>query len=189
MLANTTDELVGDFDGGWFLAATVARRCGESGRFRACELALDYVFNDSTVDDVSTCELAHVVSLRGRVEGGHLGLRAELTGGLGDRSQPDLIGFVAMPFVHLWEPVQLVFRYTLVHAFDDDGVRFARYESRIEPGRGDRYDEVHTGLNWLVYGHRLKLQTGFQYAWMRDRAGDGGDHRGWGWSTGLRVSW
>ena len=38
-------------------------------------------------------------------------------------------------------------------------------------------------------GHRLKLQTGVQFADMRDRANDGGAYSGVSWTTGLRVGW
>ena len=72
---------------------------------------------------------------------------------------------------------------------DDNGVRFARYEREIAGGRGDEYSEVYVGLNYYWYGHKLKLQTGLQYANMDDRAADGGAYSGWAWTTGFRISW
>ena len=87
------------------------------------------------------------------------------------------------------QTVQLVGRYTFVESADPNGVRLGRYENRVVDGRGDRYHEVYVGLNWFVYGHELKLQTGLLYAWLHDEAGDGGEYRGWGWTTGLRISW
>ena len=80
-------------------------------------------------------------------------------------------------------------RYTYVHSFGDNGVRFGRYENALESGRGDQYNEIYAGLNWLIYGQRFKIQTGFKYTWMDDAANDGGEYRGWGWTTGLRMSW
>jgi phosphate-selective porin OprO/OprP len=44
-------------------------------------------------------------------------------------------------------------------------------------------------MNYYLYGHKLKLQTGLQYADMRDRAADGGKYTGWSWTTGFRISW
>ena len=116
---------------------------------------------------------------------GAWGLRSDLSGGVGYRGQSDLIGLAVTPFYHITQNVQIVGRYTFLHSFDDGGVRFSRYESRIEPNAGDEYNEIFVGLNWFIYGHKLKLQTGFKYTWMAaDR-----DYRGWGWTNGLRMSW
>ena len=94
-----------------------------------------------------------------------------------------------MPFYRPSDSLELVGRYTLVESEEPNGVRFARYERSIAEGRGDRYDELYLGLNYYLYGHRLKLQNGAQYVEMRDRADDGGAYTGWGWTTALRVSW
>ena len=68
-------------------------------------------------------------------------------------------------------------------------IRFARYENRLDSGRGDEYQEFYAGVNWYLYGHKAKLQAGVQYTMMDDAAGDGGDYSGWGVTTGLRISW
>ena len=72
---------------------------------------------------------------------------------------------------------------------DPNGVRFGTYESRLVPGRGDEYNELYLGANYYFYGHRLKLQTGVQWADMNDRANDGGEYSGVAWTTGLRIGW
>jgi phosphate-selective porin OprO/OprP len=59
----------------------------------------------------------------------------------------------------------------------------------LTSGRGDEYNEIYAGLNYYIYGHNLKLQTGWSYETMHDRAGDGGRYAGWCWTTGLRVRW
>ena len=51
------------------------------------------------------------------------------------------------------------------------------------------YNELYLGANYYFYGHRLKLQTGLQWADMKDRANDGGAYSGVSWTTGLRVGW
>jgi phosphate-selective porin OprO/OprP len=96
---------------------------------------------------------------------------------------------MAMPFVNVTEKFQVVGRYTLVGSDQENGVRLATYESRVVDGEGDRYDELYLGASYYFYGHRLKLQSGVQFADMDDRAGDGGAYSGASWTTGLRVSW
>ena len=76
-----------------------------------------------------------------------------------------------------------------VQSDDANGVRFARYESELVDGRGDDSREMYLGLNYYLYGHKLKVQSGLQYADMDDRARDGGGYNGWAWTTGFRISW
>ena len=83
------------------------------------------------------------------------------------------------------EKFQLVGRPTYLHSFDGNGVRFGRYEKRIDSAWGDDYNEVFGGFNGFIYGHDFKLQTGFKYTWMDAPKND----RGWGWTTGIRIGW
>ncbi len=104
-------------------------------------------------------------------------------GAIGYGSQNDLIGIVLLPIYSLTEKFQLVGRYIYLHSFDGNGVRFARYQNRIDSARGDDYNEIFGGINWFIYGHDFKLQTGFKYTWMDTPK----NYRGW--TTGVRVGW
>ena len=46
---------------------------------------------------------------------------------------------------------------------------------------------MKTGINLLLYGHKLIWQNGVQYADMEDNAADGGRYDGWGFTSALRV--
>jgi phosphate-selective porin OprO and OprP len=96
---------------------------------------------------------------------------------------------MVMPFVNVTKKVQIVGRYTALDSESPNGVRLATYENTIVPGRGDRYNEGYVGANYFFYGHKLKLQTGLQFANMRDSANDGGAYSGVSWTTGLRLGW
>ena len=80
-------------------------------------------------------------------------------------------------------------RYTYLHSSDDNGLRLNRYEGDAVSGRGDEYHEAFIGLNWFIYGHKLKWQNGMQYTHMDDAADDGGKYDGWGFTSGLRAYW
>ncbi len=187
--SSSTTEEFGDLDAGYFLLFTLAHDFSTRLQVPEALLTLDYVYNQADEDNVSTRDLAHVVSLHFRYDTGAWGLRSDLSGGIGYGTQSDLIGLTLMPFYHINSYFQIVARYTFLKSFDDNGVRFARYESRIESGRGDRYNELFFGLNWYLYGHKLKWQTGVKLTQMDDAADDGGDYRGVGWTTGFRMSW
>jgi phosphate-selective porin OprO/OprP len=94
-----------------------------------------------------------------------------------------------MPYLNLSKELQIVTRYTYLDSDDPNGIRFARYEREVAAGRGDEYSEIYIGVNFFLYGHKLKLQSGLQYADMADRAADGGVYTGLSWTTGFRLSW
>ena len=51
------------------------------------------------------------------------------------------------------------------------------------------YHEIYAGLNYFLYGHKLKWPTGIQYVTMDDHADDGGEYSGWQFVTGIRIGW
>lgn len=170
-------------------------------------LLADFVQNDPGVQSNATRSFSQIGSLNFRLDAGRWGLSADAAAGKGALGQSDVAGVVVMPWFNITEKLQMVARYTWLASADPDGLRFNRYESTVtvktnnnrtvktngfgavSAQRGDEYDEIYLGLNWFIYGHKLKLQTGWQYAWMRDSANNGGTYHGWTWLSGLRVSW
>lgn len=179
----------GRFNGGVFALATLGYDFAARLKVKKAAVALNYVYNERDRDNTFTRSLADVASLNFILEHGRWGLRGDLAGALGYGGQSDLWGAMLLPTFNLTPKLQAVARLTWLESADPNGLRFARYEDRVVSGRGDHYREVYLGLNYYLYNHKLKLQTGAQYAEMRDRARDGGAYAGWAWTTGLRVSW
>jgi phosphate-selective porin OprO/OprP len=132
-----------------------------------------------------------VGSVNFQMEEGRFGLGTDLVASKGYRGQPDMYGLQFMPSMYLDEAkrFQAVFRYTYINSDGENGIRLGRYENSIVSGRGDEYNEFYAGLNWYLYGHKLKFQTGVQYTTVDDGANDGGEYDGWGVTTGIRISW
>jgi phosphate-selective porin OprO/OprP len=187
-----SDGEFGDFDAGTSWLVSLGRDLSDLTGGAKADVRLDYVFNEETptADLFTNRALGHIVSLNGRFEMDDFGVRADLTAGDGYLGQPDLWGFVVMPYYNFSAKLQGVLRYTYVHSDGPDGIRFTRYEAQaLNDLRGDEYQEAYAGLNYYLYGHKLKLQTGVQYTTMRDRADNGGAFDGWSWTSGLRISW
>jgi phosphate-selective porin OprO/OprP len=187
--SGSIDRGFGDSDGGEFLLGTVGYDfAGGLGADQAV-LSVNLVDNDPNPKNGFTRSLENVTSVTFSFESGDWGVRSDVSTARGYLGQSDIEGLMVMPFYDLSDTVQLVARYTRLDSDDANGVRFARYESEIEGRRGDEYREAYFGVNYFWYGHKLKLQTGLQYADMSDRAHDGGAYTGWSWTTGFRVSW
>ncbi|MCL4785920.1 MAG: hypothetical protein KJ070_03880 [Verrucomicrobia bacterium] len=187
--AGSATREFGRFDGGFFVLSTIGYDFAEVIKAKKAVLAFNYVYQEEDENNSFTRPFGDVGSLNFSFDTGKWGFRTDLAGGLGYQGQSDLWGFMLMPYYNLTPKFQAVARYTWLRSRDDNGVRFATYENQVVAGRGDEYQEIYLGLNYYFYGHKLKIQTGVQYADMQDRAHDGGEYSGWAWTTGLRLGW
>ena len=179
----------GNFDGAEFLLGTVGYDFGKQLGVKQAVLAGNDGYNQPDENNSFTRNLEHVGSISFSFDTGKWGFRTELAAGVGYLGQKDLWGAMVMPFYNITDKLQAVARYTHLGSDGNNGIRLAHYESDAVTGRGNRYDDGYLGLNYYFYGHKLKVQTGVQYAEMQDDARDGGEYRGWEWITGLRISW
>jgi phosphate-selective porin OprO/OprP len=179
----------GEFTGGLFTLGVVGYDFAETLGVEEALLAGNYVYQEPDQDNTFTRPFEHIVSVNFLLDAGAWGARADLSAGAGYGTQRDVWALMAMPFWNITRGLQAVGRYTYVESDGVNGVRLATYENRVVTGQGDRYQEAYLGANYYFYGHRLKLQTGVQFADMNDRAGDGGAYSGVGWTSGVRVGW
>jgi phosphate-selective porin OprO/OprP len=187
--AGRANKEFGRFSGSVFTLAVIGYDLAESLGVGEAVLAGNYVYQNPDVNNTFTRQLHHMLSVNLKLEDGRWGVRTDVSRASGYLSQSDLWGSMVMPFVNVTEKLQFVGRHTYLKSDDANGVQFATYESRVAPGRGDEYNEFYVGANYYFYGHKLKLQSGVQFADMNDRATDGGAHSGVSWTSGLRVGW
>ncbi len=190
IFSSSGDDEFGSFDSGYFGLVSLEYNFADSIGLDTSLVRIDYVYNDPDFSgNVGTRELRQVASLTTKFENGRYGIWSDISFGDGIGNQSDLIGFLVMPYYEITDKWQLVFRYSLVTSSADNGVRLNRYESRIESGRSDEAHEYFLGLNWYLYGHKLKWQNGVEYTHTSDSARDGGAYDGWGFTSGIRLSW
>ncbi len=187
--AGEANREFGEFNGSVFTLAVVGYDFAKSLGVKEALLAGNYVYQNPDPRNTFTRQLQHMVSANFKYDAGQWGVRADVSAASGYLGQSDLWGVMAMPFVNVTDKLQFVGRYTFITSDDPNGVRLAKYENRLVPGRGDRYNELYLGANYFFYGHKLKLQSGVQFADMNDSADDSGAYSGVSWTTGLRVSW
>lgn len=116
---------------------------------------------------------------------GRFGLTTEAMLASGDGTQSDVMGLTVIPSYYIAEGLQLVGRLQVATSEDADDLRVpSRYE-RLAAGdtRGNTYASVYAGLNYYLYGHKLKLMNGVEYSHL-----GGGDYDGYTLMSGLRFS-
>jgi phosphate-selective porin OprO/OprP len=187
--AGAMNREFGEFSGDYFTFALLGYDFANRLGVKEALLTGNYVYQHPDADNTFTRQLEHVLSLHFKMEADRWGVRAEVADANGYLGQSDMWALMAMPFFNVTDTLQAVGRYTFIDSTNPNGIRFGTYESRIVSGRGDQYNELYLGANYYFYSHKLKLQTGLQWADMNDRASDGGEYSGVSWTTGLRVGW
>jgi phosphate-selective porin OprO/OprP len=187
--AGTANREFGKFDGGAFTLAVVGYDFAKPLGVTEALLAGNYVYQHPDSRNTFTRQLEHIVSVNFKLDADGWGVRTDVSAASGYLGQSDLWGVMVMPFLDVTDALQLVGRYTFLDSARPNGVRLGTYENAIVSGRGDRYNEAYAGANYYFYGHKLKLQSGLQFATMADAAADGGEYSGLGWTTGLRIGW
>ena len=184
----TETKEFGNFDEGHFALLSLGYDFAKQLGVKKALLRADYVYNDRNVESTATRPFENVGSLNFQFAQENWGFSTDLAAGTGYAGQSDVWGFVVMPWYNITKQLQLVARYTYMESDDPNGIRLGRYENVMTSGKGNQYQEIYAGLNYYIYGHKLKVQTGFSYTMMDDDANDGGKYDGWSWTTGVRLS-
>ena len=179
----------GRFNGDMFSLGVLGYDFAKKLGVREAVLTANYVYQHPDANNTFTKRFEHIGSVHFRLEQPKWGLRTDLSKTAGYLGQRDLWAAMVMPYFNATAKLQLVARYTLVNSNGLNGISLNTYENRVARGSGDRYDEGYLGVNYFIYGHRLKVQSGVQFADLRDRANDGGAYSGTSWTTGLRIGW
>ena len=137
------------------------------------------------------------IALTNDITSGRFGLTTELLYGFGFEgtaeqngqskpiAQSDVFALSVIPSYYIADGLQLVGRLQVATCGDPDDLQVpARYE-RLAAGdqKGNTYTSAYLGLNYYLYGHKLKLMNGVEYSHM-----GGGDYDGYTFMSGLRFS-
>lgn len=128
------------------------------------------------------------IALTNDITLGRFGLTTDVLYGFGDDDlgQSNVFGVSIIPSYFIADGLQLVGRLQLATCSDPNDLRVsARYE-RLPSGddeRGNTYSSAYLGLNYYLYGHKLKLMNGLEYSHL-----GGGDYDGYTFFSGLRFS-
>lgn len=192
------DEDFSDFDNGY--AAVIGAGYDTDWFGAKGTLHLDYLYNhtddiDTEDDDKAFRDYQHVVSLWHRSSLGRFALSTDLTAASSIKDDPSIWSFTLEPswvlldrLIGSDDSLQFVMRYQYASSDDDNGLLLQRrYEQRVTQGDGNRYQAIYTGLNYYLYGQKLKLMLGGEFANMEDDADDGGEYRGWTWFGAVRL--
>jgi phosphate-selective porin OprO/OprP len=198
--SGSLDKEFDEFSGGTYLQASLGYDLHEKLGMEKALIKLDYQHSSRATNSLRPEDrfgpytggaYEHALSLNGHFEQERFGLYTDLIAAEGYGTTGDVWGLILTPSYYISDGVQLVARYQYANG-DNDGLRLqSRYE-RLAPqltdgGRGENYHALYLGLNYYLYGHKLKLMAGAEYHNMDNGNDGGGEFDGWtGWA-GLRM--
>ncbi|MCP5559200.1 MAG: outer membrane beta-barrel protein [Verrucomicrobiaceae bacterium] len=182
------DRDFGHFDTGAMYAASLGLDVHGPTHTEKAHLRLDYLGDDGHDGKTSKGPWDHNFALSLDVRQGPWGILAETVCASG--GPETAYSFMLMPSYELGQKWQIVGRLQYAAAGTDVLRSTSRYE-RLAPAlpsdaKGDRYQAVFLGLNYLIQGNHLKLMTGIEYAHM-DSSQSVSRYDDWTWISGIKM--
>ena len=114
--------------------------------------------------------------------------KADQSGKTFSLNQSDVFGINLIPSYFIADGLQLVGRLQYATSADPNGLSLpSRYEaaapSKAKEKNGNTYTSLYAGLNYYLYGNKLKLMNGVEWSNL-----GGGDYVGYTFLSGLRFS-
>ncbi len=186
------DEYFSKFDAGYYWVAGLGYDFKKQLGVDRALLRFDYVYNDGDPRNLTTKPFTNSEDLDFELKDGRYGVNGTVIRGSGLRAQPDVWGFEFTPTFDITKKLQLVARYTFLNSDGPGGIKAQRRYENLVPditgAKGDQYQAVYLGLNYYIYGNKLKLQTGIEYSNLHDSTGKGGSFNAWSYQAGFRFS-
>ncbi|CAN5804932.1 hypothetical protein BH11VER1_BH11VER1_03000 [soil metagenome] len=179
-----------NFDAGSVFQLSLGYDFASAVNMEKAIVKLDYQYSSSADNSDAPAKFDNAFDLNTQWEKGRFAIYGDVIGATGRGTQGDVFGVIVTPSVYIADSLQLVFRYQYAQG-DSNGLQLqSRYE-RLAPeldakGKGETYNAAYLGLNYYLYGNKLKLMTGLEYNNMSAAKG-GDDFSGWTYLAGMRM--
>jgi hypothetical protein len=179
--SNTPGKEFGELNGGWSTTGFISYDLKEALSVDKAQWRLDFMHSEHDSNDTLMTGFDNGLATSLDIKQGAYGLVSEVIAGFGDNNN---VGLILTPTYDITKKLQLVGRYQLAISDEDKGQSpQKRYESFIGAPKGDMYNSAYLGLNYYIYGHKLKLMSGVEYANMS------GGESSWTYLAGIRAFW
>ena len=187
-----------EFDGGTLYMSKIGYDYSSQSQLDSAVVSFRYLHNTDPGFKPSKIDLNYSYSsspaftdtfvLSNEITQGRFALLTDLLYGIGDGDlgQSDVVALDIIPTYFIADGLQLAGRIQLASSQDADGLKLgSRYEgvSPTSDATGNSYFSAYLGLNYYIYGHKLKIMNGVEYSHL-----GGGDYDGTTFLSGLRFS-
>jgi phosphate-selective porin OprO/OprP len=181
----------GDLSGGTSITLGAGYDIKSLLNVEKADFRLDWLHSDRETDDRVMGKYDDIITATFTVkEGDATAVFEAFSASGGDRDNSDVFGFYIQPTYDIIpKKLQLVGRYSHANSDGPLGVQGqSRYERKVvdNAGLGDSYHAIYGGAQYFIYGEKLKLMAGAEYAWLARE--NGGSYNGYTLLTGIRFS-
>ncbi|MES2995978.1 MAG: porin [Verrucomicrobiota bacterium] len=199
LYSNDRDRDFSNFasDSGLLFLGKIGYDYGDAAGFDSAVASVHYMYNSEPgyTNGQSFSENSprfdHSFALTNDITKGRFGLVTDFYAALGndDIAQPDVVGATFIPSYYVAEGLQVVGRFQIAGANNRGLALYSRYEDAFVDQAGlpddvSSYWSAYLGLNYYIYGHKLKLMNGIEYS----QAAGGDVYDGYTVFSGLRFS-
>ena len=188
IFSDQVDKEFGRFNGGQSYLAEVSYDFSKDLKTDKALWVLDYMHMSNNANSNVFNTMQNAAATYFDYQNGKFGLVTQLGYGNGIASKGDIYEFMVMPTYLITQQLELVARYQLGVASQDNGITtLNKQEKTVGKFTGDTYNAVYVGLNYYLYGQKLKLMAGEQYADLSGGTGAKAGFQGWTSLVGLRL--
>jgi len=188
MFSDNVDKELGQFNGGQSYLAEISYDFSKDLHAEKALWVLDFMHMNNNRNSNVFNTMNNAVATYFDYQDGAFGLVAQLGYGNGVNTKGDIYELMIMPTYLITKQLELVLRYQLGLASQDNGITtLNRQEKTIGKFTGDSDNLVYLGLNYYIYGQKLKLMAGEQYDNLSGGTGKKAGFEGWTSLVGLRL--
>lgn len=174
------DGEFGDFNGGTSYSLGAGYDFKHLLNLEKADFRLDWLHSDRDAGDLVMGKYDDIATATFSAKEGYAGIVLEaFSASGGDGNNSDVFGFYLQPTYDLIpKKLQLVGRYSYANSEGPLGVQGqSRYERKVatKSGRGDSYHAIYGGAQYFIYGDKLKLMAGAEWARVNNPTGDSYD--------------
>jgi phosphate-selective porin OprO and OprP len=191
VISLNVDQEFGDFNGGQAYLAEINYDFKDVLHADRALWVLDYLHTNGLNANSNVFNALHnAVDTYMDYHKGPFGLVTELGYEDGTNTKGDVYMASIMPSYDITDKLQVEVRYTYMHGSDPNSITdLNRQTSTLGKFTGDRYNEGYLGLNYFIYGKKLRLMAGIQYNDLSGGTGAKAGESGWTSLVGIRMYW
>ena len=191
VFSTNVDKEFGRFDGGQAYHAEISYNFSKALQVKKASWVLDYlhaVFKNTYTLAVFTGISQRPSPPTSTWEKGRFSMVPQFAFGQQVDGKGDVYSLQIMPGYKITEKLEFIARYQLGLASESDGIAtLNRQQKTVGTFTGDTYNAIYLGLNYYIYGDRLKLMFGEEYARLSGGTGPSAGFNGWTTMVGFRL--
>ena len=187
--SDSVDKTFGNFNGGQSYLAELNYDFAPALNANRALLVVDYLHVDGINKNTNVFQnFNNAAAIYFDYKKGRFGWVTQFAYGDGITTHGNLYQIMVMPTFDITDKLQVEFRYALGLSDASNGITNGnRQEKTIGKFTGDTYNAPYLGLNYFIYGYKLRVMAGVQYGDLNGGTGANAGFNAWTTMVGFRM--